>query len=301
LTDYVFLNNLFHAPDPSLVDFAFTYRTEIRDYLAQRNLRQELIEYCIDATKRYTYQRNQYINYTKSYDRLVYSEYEDLLKQFQSHLRKVESAQRLSRFLTDLLAQHHERLRLILASYCVSYYSHSLEENPMLRSVPCEEYSSAFQLSVLNMTSAERREPILDIGCGAEGSLVNCLRGQGHEAFGLDRLAPPGDEFFRQDWFEFDYGRQAWGTILAHHSLSTHFIYHHLHNAGQASQYAQLFMRILSSLQSYGTFCYAPGLPFFEDHIIRTAEYSVCRTTLSNDDLPGIGELAYSTKISRLS
>jgi hypothetical protein len=113
----------------------------------------------------------------------------------------------------------------------------------------------------------------------------------------MDRLAPAGPQFIQKDWFDFD-ARQNWGTIIAHQSISIHFIYNHLNNPKMAKQYARLFMGILSSLDEGGEFYYAPGLPFFEDEIEATGRYTVYKTSVAINTFE-IGEIAYSTRIQR--
>lgn len=301
LTDYLLANDLFQTVEAEMIDFVYTYKDDLPDYLSDPNHRAELVKYCIEATQRYTYQRNQFINYPPAYDRLLDAEYDDFLRQIGLAVSQAVSPEALTLAFSTLLKRHHERLRLILSSYCLSFYNSSLHENPLLRSVPCEEYTARFQLGLLHLDLAQVREPILDIGCGTSGTLVNYLREQGYSAFGLDRLAPPGPHFFRQNWFEFAYESRTWGTVIAHQSLSTHFIYNHLHNQAKAEPYAGLLMRIIASLAPDGAFYYTPGLPFFEDTLEKIPAYSVDRKTIPGNNMPGIGEIFYSSRIRKLS
>ncbi len=176
-----------------------------------------------------------------------------------------------------------------------------LSENPLLSTVPCEEYSAQFQLRLLSLDITELIQPILDIGCGESGQLVNNLRSKGYTAFGVDRFAPSTPNFFQQDWFEFDCGTNNWGTIIAHQSFSTHFIHAHLHHSSRADDFASLYMRILGSLRVGGEFCYTPGLPFIEGHLEKMVGYSMTKTTIEADNMLGIGELFYSVRVKRVS
>jgi hypothetical protein len=194
------------------------------------------------------------------------------------------------------LQRHHERLRLIFASYCAITAQSDLKNNPFLQTVPCEEYSPRFQLEVLGIDLKEVEQPILDIGCGAEGKLVKFLREQGLDAFGLDRFAPGGDAFVQEDWFSFDYARRKWRTFIAHQSLSTHFVFNYLNNVPAADQYTVLFKKILFHLTPLGALYYAPGLPFFEEELEEDPRYEITRKTIA-DNLFGLGEIAYSTQI----
>jgi len=296
LGDYIFSNHLFQSFDSEFADFLFEFREEIFQYVSSAINSAELIEYCIRSTKEYTYKRNQYINFTRQYDGLLLAEYKDLLAQIKALSETFLSREDLFQSFGNILQRHHERLRLILSSYCVITTKNELKNNPLLQSVPCEEYSARFQLDILNLDLKEITEPVLDIGCGAEGAFVKFLRGQGLEAFGIDRLAPKEPFFYQNDWFDFDYSQRKWGTIIAHQSLSTHFIYNYLSNPARVDSYVDLFVNILSSLEVDGKFCYAPGLPFFETSLEKLGRYEVLRKTIASD-LSGIGEIAYAVQI----
>lgn len=299
LADYIFANHLFQTVEPDLIDFSYRYRREIADYLSDETELATLVDYCVEATKRYTYQRNQFINITPTYDKLLTREYRDFLEQLKTLLDEANSVDMIANAYTKAMEHHHERLRLILSTYCLAVNEQDLPKNPLLRTVPCEEYSVPFQLSLLHIELPQIEEPVLDLGCGEAGALVEFLRGEGLDAFGLDRLAPSRPHYFRQDWFAFDYGARAWGMIIAHQSFSTHFIHNHLHSPARARQYAELYMQIVSSLRPEGAFYYAPGLPFIESHLEKTGRYSVTKTTISADKILGIGEIFYSVKVTK--
>jgi hypothetical protein len=300
LADYVFSNHLFATAEPALIQFSFAARQEIVHYLSDEIELAGLIQYCCRATKAYTYRRNQFINFNRAYDELLSAEYRDFFLRLRAALVGADSEAALVRTYADVLTRHHERLRLILSTYCLTYGERDLAENPLLRTVPCEEYSARFQLHLLHIDLAGLAEPILDVGCGSAGTLINFLREQGYVAFGLDRLAPAGDWFIQQDWFDFDYGGRAWGTIIAHQTLSTHYIFNYVHNRARAEQYAGLFRQLLFALPINGAFYYAPGLPFFEDTLATLPGYALDRTTISTDQVLGIGEIFYATRIERL-
>ena len=59
-------------------------------------------------------------------------------------------------------------------------------------------------------------------------------------------------------------------------------------------------MTLLASLNAHGSLYYAPGIPFFEDELEETGQYVVTKTSLAVDTFE-IGEIAYSTKIQRIS
>ena len=298
LNDYIFSNYLFHSYDPALIEFVFEYKSEISSIYSNETQLQDFIDFCIRSTKQYTYKRNQFINYPHEYDALLQAEYRDFFLGIKALLETADSPDAIAEHFGQILSGHHQRLRLILATYCISYLGESLAENALLKTVPCEEYSASLQLKILNIDITQLNEPILDIGCGSNGTLVHYLNQQGITAFGMDRLAPSGPQFIQKDWFDFD-PRQTWGTIIAHQSISTHFIYNHLHNSRVAKKYAQLFMSILSNLNEGGAFYYAPGLPFFETEMDETGQYAISITSVAVNTFE-IGEIAYSTRIQRI-
>jgi hypothetical protein len=299
LQDYIFSNYLFTGVDAAWVDFAFRQRGEISEYLSSEANLVELIQYCIRSTKEYTYQRNQYVNFTEEYDALMTYEYRDFMSQIKRLLDKADSREAFANTFAPVLERHHQRLRLIMVSYCISYQGYELPENPLLRTVPCEEYSALFQLQILKLDFMQLEEPILDIGCGVDANLVAFLRENGLEAYALDRLASSGPYTFQEDWFNFEFARKAWGTIIAHQSLSIHFIHNHLHNPDGAEKYASLFMNIIASLKPGGTFYYAPGLPFFEGYIADLLGYSISKVSVPVST-PEIADISYSTQLKRI-
>ncbi len=299
LGDYIFSNSLFHTIAKEQVEFIFAHRLEIIEHLGLAEAVNELVEHCIESTKRYTYERNQFVNFTTEYDELLNAEFTDFIHQIRAALQKSRSEAELATEMIAVLKVHHERLRLIMASYCVTYQDGSLKENPLLRTVPCEEYSAEFQLSVMGFGLHDLIEPVLDVGCGTKGTLVDYLRRQSIAAFGVDRLAPESAFFFRNDWFDFDYSCQQWGSILAHQSLSTHFVYSYLHQPVSIEKFTRLMMNILASLEVGSFLGYAPGLPFFETEVEKMGKFKVTRRKISMH-LPEVEQIAYSAKIYRV-
>jgi len=144
------------------------------------------------------------------------------------------------------------------------------------------EYSASLQLQVLGLAADALAEPILDVGCGTNASLVRALRDAGKDAKGLDRDAPP-DVGVVADWLAFDYGQGQWGTVVSHLAFSLHFLHHHLAGRQLAFTYARQYMAILHSLRPGGTFAYVPALPFIED-LLPTDTYRVERTPVTGTD-----------------
>jgi len=131
----------------------------------------------------------------------------------------------------------------------------------------CAYYSAELQLRVLHAEPASLLEPILDLGCGPAGTLVAYLRQQGLEAWGLDRAPSSAPHVQSGDWLESPLGSARWGTIISHMAFSNHFLREHLHPSGNPERYARRYMQVLGALKPAGSFLYAPGLPFLEQHL----------------------------------
>jgi hypothetical protein len=168
-------------------------------------------------------------------------------------LAEVRDEAALQAGLRDLLERHHDRLGDLLSEA----YGARLKE------AVWSQYSAALQARVLRL-EGRLADPVLDVGCGADGALTLALRTAGHEVVGFDR-DPARADLLRADWLDFDYGRGRWGSVLSHLGFSLHFLHHHLAGAEQAFAYARTYRRILESLRRDGVFAYAPALPFVEE------------------------------------
>lgn len=140
-------------------------------------------------------------------------------------------------------------------------------QDEIIQPMPCSEYSAEFQIEILQMDVGQLIEPVLDIGCGKQGNLVNYMRKNGIEATGIDRLTDINSNISNEDWLEYKYGNSKWGTILSNLGFSNHFNHHHLRNDGDFVAYAKKYMEILNSLKIGGKFFYAPSLPFIEKYL----------------------------------
>jgi hypothetical protein len=50
-------------------------------------------------------------------------------------------------------------------------------------------------------------------------------------------------------------------------AFSNHFLFHHRYKNGSPDRHARMYMQILNSLKSGGSFIYSPGLPFIEQYL----------------------------------
>jgi hypothetical protein len=133
--------------------------------------------------------------------------------------------------------------------------------------VACSEYAPDLQLKLLHIDLQTLQQPVLDVGCGREMNLVNYLRDNGIEAFGIDRFDNENPFYIKSDWLEYPFEPQKWGSIISNLGFSNHFVHHNLRADGNFREYAQKYMEILTSLKKGGSFYYAPDLPFIETHL----------------------------------
>ena len=130
--------------------------------------------------------------------------------------------------------------------------------------VACSEYPPDLQLNILQINPQNLLQPVLDIGCGRELNLVNYLRDNGIEAYGIDRFENENPYYTKTDWLEYNFKSSKWGSIISNLGFSNHFIHHNLRVDGKYREYAVKYMEILASLQPNGSFYYSPDLPFIE-------------------------------------
>jgi hypothetical protein len=149
---------------------------------------------------------------------------------------------------------------------------------PEPREIVSAEYSAELQLAVLGLDAGTLAEPILDVGCGENATLVRHLLAANKDARGVDWNAPE-DVADRGNWLELDYGIARWGTILSHLGFSLHFMHQEMRRSDLAFEYARAYMRIVKALAPGGTFAYVPGLPFIEG-LLPASAFDVKRVAL---------------------
>ncbi|MBI2393519.1 MAG: class I SAM-dependent methyltransferase [Deltaproteobacteria bacterium] len=187
----------------------------------------------------------------------------DALAHAFSEQRAVSTPEALAHAVASALAAHQRAIAALIAHLPP-------------REVLCSEYSPSLQLSLLSLDPQQLAEPILDLGCGEHARLVEALRAQGKEAFGVDRLATHGPWVAQEDWFGYRLEPARFGTIISHLGFTNHFLHHHLRGSDEAFRYARRYMEVLRALAPGGVFAYAPGVPFVEQHL-PGAQYVVRR------------------------
>jgi len=182
----------------------------------------------------------------------------------------------------DIISQaHYENLKAWLAK--TNPFSREMyrEKKSVIKYVACSEYSAFLQKNILQLNNTHLIEPILDIGCGKAGYLVEDLRKNKFEAYGIERFSSKSQYIEKADWLEFDYGIEKWGTIVSNLGFSNHFIHNHLREDGNFIEYADKYTKILKSLKIGGSFHYAPDLPFIEKYFDKN-DFSITKYDIEN-------------------
>ncbi len=240
---------------------------------------QALMGTFLQMTRKFVYQSNQFVTLAAADQAQLVATYSAFAVDIARILRKDRAIGDTEQLLHMALKKHFLSLRTFLLSLNQTFEYLDTQ-------VVCREYGPRFQLAVLGIDEQALKEPILDLGCGEQGHLVNYLRGFGLEAFGIDRLVAQSSHLIKADWLHFDFQEASWGTIISHMAFSNHFIFQHSYRKGVPEVYAAQLMKFLSSLKPLGMMCYAPGLPFIEP-LLPTARYRVTKHALNIPNLTG--------------
>lgn len=222
----------------------------------------EMIDFLTDEALQEFCRVNQYFSFnTESVNQLKIA-YSLLM----NNIRALENNASPSE-LEAVSRQHYENLCDWLVKtngFAEKMYDNNQE---YVQPVACSEYPPDLQLSILQLKPETMFQPVLDIGCGREVNLVNYLRDNGIEAYGIDRFDNKNPFYTKADWLEYSYKPSKWGTVVSNLGFSNHFTHHNLRSDGNFREYAQKYMEILQSLQTGGSFYYSPDLPFIEMHL----------------------------------
>ena len=163
---------------------------------------------------------------------------------------------------------HYPRISAFVEAVYPESLSSGLRSAIELGRVPSSEYSAELQKGILRLELESIREPVLDIGCGAEGNLVRFMRSQKMEAYGIDRFIRNKTGYLIEaDWFDYEYGLGKWGSIVSNLSLANHLRYALRYDHAKVPQYLKTFSKVLDSLSKGGTFTFAPAVEQLEKHI----------------------------------
>lgn len=244
-----------------------------------------LLEYISDQTIQLFMEVNQYLDFSSQDYRRLVSIYDDLFERvYKIGKNEIFSDEEID----HLFHSHYKNLQTFLLDSNGYEIFKNYKKRFDLFTVKCAEYTPKFQLSLLHIHLSTLKQPLLDVGCGKRGSLVQFLRENGIEAYGIDRNVQNLNYLQKTNWFDYTFPPNSWGTIISHMAFSNHFRHHHLRIDGNFESYAKKYMEILKSLQCGGSFIYAPSLSFIED-ILR-----------SSTDVYAVKTNEYSTKVTRL-
>lgn len=236
------------AVEADLPAYLWTHRDILGPWLASAAAAGDLA----DQLVRWLHRHNQFLYATAQTRAELAQVYAQAMSDTAELLAEARTETEIAQGLPELFAEHHQRLALAL----------KVAFGTRLRDTVQAEYSPALQLAVLGLDRVET--PVLDVGCGATGALVDYLRDAGIEGVGMDRDAQAAG-VVQADWLTQDFGFGIWGTVISHLGFSLHFLHHHLSEHELAFDYARAYMRILASLKVGGRFAYAPALPFLEE------------------------------------
>jgi len=232
-----------------------------------------LIDYATDKVLEEFLRVNQYYSFGSRARVQLRKIYVELFSELKSHVKSIDQVSNT----------HYQNLKTWLLetnSFAAKVYSQNLES---IEPVPCFEYNPEMQIEILQIDVSRILEPVLDIGCGKQGSLVSYLRSKRVEAYGVDRLLTDNPNLTSADWLEFDFGKERWGTITSNLGFSNHFKHHHMREDGDFLKYATKYMEIMKSLKIGGKFHYAPYLPFIEKYL-SPENYGLSSVKIKNTD-----------------
>lgn len=235
--------------------------------------RQSLIEYATDKAIEEFCRVNQYYSFDTKAKTELRKIYSDLFEDIQY---KTDSIDVISK-------SHYEKIREWIKNtnpFAEKIYK---DENERVNPIACSEYSPEIQIKILGIDFKQLMQPVLDIGCGSHGNLVNFLLNQGIEAYGIDRFNFNASNLITADWLEYNYGKEKWGTIVSNLGFSNHFNHHNLREDGNYIEYGKTYMNILYSLKAGGYFHYAPDLPFIEQYLDNN-QFSITRREIVGYD-----------------
>ena len=237
-----------------------------------------LIDYVTDKSLEEFCRINQYYTFNRQAKNDLRSIYSDLFSSIKTNKISIESISK----------KHYDNIKHWLRKtnpFADKIYSNA---DLFIKPVACSEYSVELQINVLKIDIKSLATPVLDIGCGRQGNLVNYLCNLGIDTRGIDRFSFSNSNLTNSDWLEYNYGTEKWGTIVSNLGFSNHFKHHNLRGDGNYIEYGKKYMDIIKSLKVGGRFHYAPDLPFIE-YYLDSRQYKI--------DKFEIGEFDFKTTV----
>jgi len=187
---------------------------------------QQLIQYIVQKVLQEFCRINQYISFTSRDKDSLSDIYCKLFDEINNNPETVAS-------------KHYQNIRKWLTN--TNPFLHELYSGKdiYLQPVCCSQYSAQLQLELLHIDLAKISQPILDIGCGQQATLVHYLQKAGFEVHGIDRFCNNTEITQNADWLEYNYKEKYWGTIISNLGFSNHFQNNHLRKDGDYITYAR--------------------------------------------------------------
>jgi len=201
-------------------------------------------------------QNNQFISLSNESIQKINAQYQSLIKQ----LKEVSQINTLGK-VVEIVETHRKILVKILQA---NIYSESI--NQVL--IPCSESSDTFQVDILRINNLKLLEPIFDIGCGKNCSLIQYLKSSGYsKVFGIDQYESGNDYIVTGNWLDYKFKENTFGTIISHMAFSNHFNRVVLFEDSKIELYTNKYFEILNSLKPGGLFIYTPVIHSVENTI----------------------------------
>ncbi len=245
-------------------DFVIHHREEILAVLADRQKFEQLVDLFVHRAIEFTYASNQFMQINGIEETELRRIYSGYVREIGQMLAENNDAPEISDRLSRLVKEHFQDLRTNISHFFDHETTNARYSNVVLQKVVCAEYTPETQLEILGVQPDTLQQPVLDIGCGKSGRLVQYLRQNGIQATGVDRVVDPSPNLIQAHWPGYCMTSGYWGTVISHMAFSNHFLFHHLYRHGSIEPYARQYMTILKALKEQGSFYYAPGLPFIE-------------------------------------
>lgn len=167
-----------------------------------------------------------------------------------------------------VMKSHFRKLSSWLSRFYTKHFLEALSQNKSIGQVVNKEYSVDLQVEIFDLDFDKIKEPIIDVGCGKNAYLVRELILRNKEVIGIDRLISYSDKrIIEKNWFDFNFKKNSWGTIIANMSFTNHLIYSLKNNSEFIYDYYIKYKEIIESLLIGGCFYYAPSLEFVEDRL----------------------------------
>ena len=207
---------------------------------------------------------NQYICLSKNEYNAVLNLYKELIY----NLRALSIDEVSYEDVQTIVKNHREKL--------IEIISRKDDEVDKKIIIPCSEYNADLQIKILRIDSNSITDPIIDIGCGKDAKLVNLLKKQYKNVYGIDQYYSIQDNIVRNNWFDFHFEPNTWGTVISHMAFSNHFRRSITFKTDELGRYISKYKEILASLKINGKFVYCPRIPEIEESLITSGYEITC-------------------------